>query len=134
MRLGRLIEDWANNIDLTAPEINPPETDPPKIDPAMTASRDELIAAFRPHTGMKISWFKDLNDVPGLKSALADPGRRDKNSVQPRFFVFLVMQWLVAGRRRSGTPIQDDTAWRILKNKFPKVYEAYQSLDPRDAG
>ncbi len=148
-RLGKALDKWATELDLTKPYrivmvagdgqvIDPPDTDAPpdqpEIDTAMTASRDELIAAFGPHTGMNLSWFNDLNHVPGLKSALALPGRRGKHSVQPRFFVFPVMQWLVYGRRRAGAPIQDDTAWRILKNKFPKIYEAYQSHDPRNSG
>ncbi len=134
IRLGKLIDEWASNTDLAAPEIDSSVTEPPEIDLAMTANQDELIAAFGVHTGMEKSWFRHVDDVPGLKDAQARAGRRGKHSIPAQFFVFLVMQWLVAGRRRAGKPIQQDTAWRILENKFPKVYAEYQSYDPRIAG
>lgn len=136
VRLGKLIDEWASNTDLTAPDTDPPETEPPAVDLAMTANQDELIDAFGAHSGMKQSWFDRWGDKSGLKQSNARKGRKGKHSTQPLFYVFPVMQWLCDPKLKvkGGKPIQQDTAWRILENKFRRVYAEYQSHDPRIAG
>ena len=49
---------------------------------------------------------------------------------EPLFCPFEVMQWLVDPNRRKGLPIQAATAWRMLKNHFPKVHAQYEVGDP----
>jgi hypothetical protein len=40
------------------------------------------------------------------------------------------MLWLADPKRRKGKPIQNETAWRMLKTHFPKVHAQYLVGDP----
>lgn len=96
----------------------------------LMASPHELCAAFGTFTGMNKAWFKNLNDRPALKAARFRPGQGGRNNVEPLFYVYPVLQWLIDKRRKTGRPINEATGWRMLQQHFPKVYEAYELNAP----
>ena len=96
----------------------------------LMASPHELCAAFGTFTGMNKDWFTNLNDKPALKAARFQPGLGGRNKVEPLFYVYPVLQWLIDKRRKTGKPMQEATGWRMLKLHFPKVYEAYELNAP----
>lgn len=101
-----------------------------EIDLTMVATRDELIEAFGKFTGMDKSWFDNLTGTPRLMAARKFTGQGGRNSAQPLFCPYEVMQWLADPKRKKGKPLSDTTAWRLLKNNFPKVYNQYSIGDP----
>ena len=96
----------------------------------LMASPHELCAAFGTFTGMNKDWFTNLNDKPALKAARFRPGQGGRNKVEPLFYVYPVLQWLIDKRRKTGKPMQEATGWRMLKQHFPMVYEAYELSAP----
>jgi len=102
------------------------------LDFDMLATRRQLIDAFGTFTGMDITWFKNLKDMPALKDARSIQGQGGRGHIaEPLFCPFAVMRWLVSPRRKKGRPISDATAWRMLETHFPKVYAANSIGDPR---
>lgn len=103
-----------------------------EIDFGMLATRQQLIDAFGPFTGLNMSWFDNQTDKPALWNARRIDGTSGRKSTQPLFCPFAVMQWLIDPKRKVGRPFSnDETAWRMLKTHFPKVYAANSIGDPR---
>lgn len=108
------------------------ENSNPEIDIAALATRTELINAFGKFTGMDKTWFLHLADTPKLKTARKFKGKSGRHSVGPLFCPYEVMQWLIDPKRRKGVMLSNTTGWRILRNKFPKTYDANSKGDPTD--
>ena len=98
----------------------------------LLATREQLIAAFGKFTKMEMSWFESLKDKPNLLSARKVVGKGGRHSTEPLFCPYEVMLWLIDKNRRTGTPIRDETAWRMLQSHFPKVHAIYSIGDPND--
>lgn len=98
----------------------------------MLATPKELIAAFKSFTEMDESWFKRIDDTPGLKAARRYAGTGGRSYEVPLFDPYKVMLWLVNPKRKKGTPISEKTAWRMLKAHFPKSHEAHAIGDPNE--
>lgn len=96
------------------------------------ATPEELISAFGNFTGMDASWFTSIKDKPALRAARKKPGTGGRNPTPPLFCPYEVMLWLVDEGRKTGTSIQPETGWRILKNHFPRAYEPRAIGDPND--
>lgn len=96
----------------------------------MVATRQELIDAFGKFTGMNLAWFDNLKDSPKLKAARKYNGQGGRHSAEPLFCPFEVMQWLADPKRKKGKPLNDATAWRLLKESFGKVYNQYSIGEP----
>ena len=103
-----------------------------EIDYKMMATRTQLIDAFGSFTGMDLSWFNNLNDVPKLKNARKHTGKSGRNSFEPLFCPYEVMQWLADPRRKKGRELGEEAAWRLLKRNFPNVYNQYSIGDPNN--
>jgi hypothetical protein len=102
-----------------------------ELDFSLLATRKQLIAAFGAFTGMDLSWFSNVTHAPALLNARKVAGQGGRGHIaEPLFCPFEVMQWLVDPNRRKGLPIQAATAWRMLKNHFPKVHAQYEVGDP----
>ncbi len=101
-----------------------------EVDFTIVATRKELIDAFGGITKMDMTWFDNLTDAPKLKAARKFKGQGGRNSAEPLFCPFEVLQWLVDPQRRKGKPINDTTAWRLLKGHFLKVYNQHSIGDP----
>lgn len=93
------------------------------------ATRDQLVAAFGPHTGLHQSWFSNLADAPGLLRARKQEGRSSSGKKQAWFCPVEVMHWLVHSRRKRGRPLDEDTGWRLLALHFSWA-PAGQALPP----
>ena len=91
----------------------------------MVATRQQLIDAFGVFTGMDMAWFDNLNDTPKLKAARKHTGQGGRGGAEPLFCPYEVMQWLADPKRRKGRPLSKPTAWRLLKERFGKVYDAH---------
>jgi hypothetical protein len=91
-----------------------------------------LIDAFKTYTGMDKSWFDKVDSTPGLLAARRVRGKSGRNGFAAQYLVFEVMKWLIdpKPRKKGKKFISDVAAWRVLKHKFPKVYEEYQALAP----
>ena len=116
-----------------APEQSPATPAPAgadEIDFTMVATRGELIDAFGGVTKMDLTWFDNLTDAPKLNAARKYKGQGGRNSAEPLFCPFEVLQWLIDPKRKKGQPINDTTAWRRLKSHFPKVYNHHSIGDP----
>lgn len=100
------------------------------IDFTMVATRKELIDAFDKFTGMDKSWFDNLTTSPKLMAARKFTGQGGRQSAEPLFCPYEVMQWLADPKRKKGKPLNDTTAWRLLKSHFPKVHNQYSIGDP----
>lgn len=96
----------------------------------LLATAEQLCAAFGAFTGMNKDWFGKLGDKPVLKAARFQPGEGGRNKREPLFYVYPVLQWLIDERRKTGKPMQEATGWRMLKQHFPRVYEAYELSAP----
>jgi hypothetical protein len=114
----------AQNTATPAPVV------PDEVDFTLVATRKELIDAFGKFTGMNMTWFDNLNDSPKLKAARKFTGQGGRHSSEPLFCPHEVMQWLANPKRRKGKSLSVTTAWRLLKNHFPKVYNQYSIGDP----
>lgn len=101
-----------------------------ELDYSLLATREELIAAFGAFTGMNMSWFKNITDKPELLAARAVAGTPGRNGAPPLFHPFPAMQWLVDPNRKVGRGINPETAWRMLKQHFPRVHSVYLDFDP----
>lgn len=102
------------------------------IDYASLASREQLIKAFGAFTGMDMTWFTSLNDVPALKRARKVSGQGGRGrTAEPFFCPYEVSQWLISPKRRKGTKLSADKGWEILEKKFLKVYNARSIGDTR---
>lgn len=101
-----------------------------EIDLSVVATRTELITAFGKFTGMDKSWFDNLTDTPKLKAARKYTGQGGRNSAEPLFCPYEVMQWLADPKQKKGKPLTNTAAWRLLKSHFPKVYSHYSIGDP----
>lgn len=109
----------------------PAPVGPDEIDFTMVATRTELIGAFGKFTEMNMTWFDNLTDTPKLKAARKFTGLGGRNSAEPLFCPYEVMQWLAdPKRKKKGKTLSVTTAWRLLKNNFPKVYNQYSIGDP----
>ena len=100
------------------------------IDFTMVATRKELIDAFGTFTGMDMTWFDNLKDTPKLMAARKFTGQGGRNSAEPLFCPYEVMQWLADPKRRKGKSLTNETAWRLFKRNFGKVYNRYSVGDP----
>jgi len=99
----------------------------------LLATPAELIAAFGTFTGMTKAWFNAAKDTPELSKARHTAGQGGRNGREPLYFVLPVMQWLIDPKRRKGKDkptMREATGWRVLRTKFPKVYEEYQDQEP----
>ena len=114
---------------VAAPELPAPPVVTVGV-PGAWATRKELIDAFGKFTGMNMSWFDNLNDSPKLKAARKQAGQGGRHSAEPLFCPYEVMQWLANPKRKKGTPLNDTTAWRLLKTHFSEVYNQYSIGDP----
>jgi len=125
-------EPEAAPLAVTAVALGDPPGTPlsAEIDYSVLATREQLISAFGPFTGMDMSWFENTTDKPKLLAARAVAGKPGRNGYPPLFYPYKVMQWLVHSNRRRGGKISKETAWRMLKQHFPKVYAAYLDDDP----
>jgi hypothetical protein len=101
-----------------------------EIDFTMVATRKELIDAFGKFTNMDMTWFDNLTDSPKLRAARKITGQGGRHSAEPLFCPYEVMQWLADPKRRKGKPLNNETAWRLLKGNFGKVYNQYSIGDP----
>ena len=124
--------NFGSKLPIQAPSDTQPQATP---EPAPTpwhllATPAELIVAFESLTGMNKAWFNNAKDAPKLKAALYSAGQGGRNGREPLYFVFPIMQWLIDPKRRKGTTMKEATGWRVLRNKFPKVYEDYQGVAP----
>jgi hypothetical protein len=112
---------------------NAPHT-PAPAEPAtqwhLLATTTKLIDAFGAMTGMNKTWFSNVKYRPQLLAARHIAGQGGRNGREPFFYVFSVMRYLIDPKRRGGKTMQVATGWRILKNKFPKVYDEYQDQNP----
>lgn len=113
-----------------APVVTESARDAPETEWHLMATPDELCAAFGTFTGMNKDWFSNLKDRPALKAARFQPGRGGRNKVEPLFYVYPVLQWLIDKRRKTGKPMQEATGWRMLRQHFPRVYETYEPSAP----
>ena len=105
----------------------------PACDFAMLASREQLIEAFGRFTGMDVTWFKNLKDIPALLAARKVAGQGGRGHIaEPLFCPFEVMQWLANSKRRKGRKLGAEKAWELLEKNFPRVYNARSVGDPRD--
>ncbi len=96
------------------------------------ATRQQLIDAYGPFTGMSAEWFHNLRDAPGLRHARKVTGQGGRGHIkEPLFCPYEVMAWLIAPKRRKGREMSDDTAWRMLETHFPSVYAQYSIGDTR---
>jgi len=103
-----------------------------KIDFNLLATREQLIAAFGPFTGMDTGWFNNLKDSPALRAARKVTGQGGRGHIAaPLFCPFAVMQWLADPTRRKGRKLGEDKAWQMLEQHFPSVYSANSVCDPR---
>jgi hypothetical protein len=99
----------------------------------MLATRAQLITAFGAFTGMDATWFENLTDTPKLMNARKVIGKGGRGHIaEPFFCPYEVMVWLIDPKRRKGTPIQPNTAWRMLETHFPTVYNPRSIGDPRE--
>lgn len=103
------------------------------FDYAMHATRDGLIDAFGPFTGMNKDWFKNLKDTPALARARKSPGQGGRGHIkEPYFCPIEVMQWLIDPRRKKGRRLSEEKGWEMLEKHFPKVYAKHSAADPRE--
>lgn len=116
-------------VCLLEPEL-PATTEATEPEWHLMATADELCAAFGTFTGMRKDWFANLNDKPALKAARFQPGQGGRNKVEPLFYVYAVLLWLLDKRRKTGKPMQEATGWRMLKQHFPRVYDAHELSAP----
>lgn len=124
----------------TAPEepITPAKAVPaqtagtPALDQDMLATPKALIAAFGSFTGMTGAWFDHIDDTPGLKAARRYAGTGGRRYEVPLLDPYKVMLWLVNPKRKKGTPISEQTAWRMFKMHFSKSYEVHAIGDPNE--
>lgn len=123
-----LYGDLPMDADIYPSMPAPVETD--EIDFTMLATRNELIDAFGRHTGMNMTWFDNLTDTPKLNDARKVTGQGGHHSVEPLFCPYEVMQWLADPKRKKGKPLLVETAWRLLKGNFERVYNQYSIGDP----
>jgi hypothetical protein len=123
------IEDASDSptSDVPATEAAPVETAGASdgVDFCLLATRRQLIDAFGTFTGMEASWFDNITDTPALLAARKIAGQGGRHSAEPLFCPFEVMQWLIDAKRRKGRPISNETAWRMLKAHFSKVYDLH---------
>lgn len=114
----------------TPPQAAAPE----RIDFAMLATREQLIAAFGPFTGMNADWFNNIRDKPALRAARRITGQGGRGHLaEPYFCPFAVMQWLVDSKRKTGRSLSERKGWELLERHFPMVYASLSIGDPREA-
>lgn len=102
------------------------------IDFGRLATRSQLIEVFGPFTGMNGTWFKKLDDVPGLKAARKYRGQGGHGHVaEPLFCPFQVMLWLTNPKRKKGSELGVVKGWELLELHFSKVYCEKSVGDPR---
>jgi hypothetical protein len=112
------------------PVLTESARDAPEKEWHLMATPDALCAAFGTFTGMNKDWFTNLKDKPALKAARLQPGQGGRNKVEPLFYVYPVLIWLLDKGRKTGRPMQEATGWRMLKQNFPRVYKAYEVSAP----
>ncbi|MDP2371463.1 MAG: hypothetical protein Q8M25_24985 [Rhodoferax sp.] len=118
-------------IDTAAPAQTATPAPVEEIDYSLLATPAELLDAFG-KWGMKAAWFDDLNSRKWLLDARRKKGQGTQGQVIPPLFCpFAVMNGLIGKVRRTNR-LKPDTAWRTLAHKFPNVYAAFESHDPRD--
>jgi hypothetical protein len=144
------IERFESGLNKWQDALSPPPT--PRIEPApftetlapvassasdtpepewhLMATAEQLCAAFGTFTGMNKDWFANPKDKPALKAARFQPGQGGRNKREPLFYVYPVLQWMLNKRRKTGRQMQEATGWRMLKQHFPKVYEANELSAP----
>jgi hypothetical protein len=128
-----LVGDALGLLEMQAGPTKNTKTPVPEseLDYSLLATRKELIDVFG-NWGLKAAWFEDLNSRKWLLGARRKKGQGQKGQViEPMFCPFAVMNGLIQ-KGRIAKRLQPDTAWRILKHKFPRVYDAFESHDPRD--
>jgi hypothetical protein len=97
------------------------------------ATRQQLINAFAAFTGMDMTWFNNLKDIPKLKAARKVVGQGQRGQkVEPCFCPYEVMQWLTDPKRKKGRPLSSNKGWQILENNFASVYNHYSIGDTRE--
>ena len=125
---GFLEIDDAPEPQATTPSPAPVSID--EIDFDMLATRQQLIEVFGKFSGMSLAWFDNLNDSPKLEAARKYTGQGGRHSAEPLFCPYEVMQWLADPKLKKCKPLNDTTAWRLLKGSFGKVYNLYSIGDP----
>lgn len=154
--LGHLLNLWVSNTAHTVQDRHPPAyyrrwaeskgydtflsisgaavPDAPveELDYSLLATRDQLVAAFGPHTGMDASWFKKLDVGTQLMKARKVRGQGGRgHTTEPFFCPYLVMLFLIDPKRKKGNrKIKDTTGWHLLKRHFPKVHAIHAEFDP----
>jgi hypothetical protein len=115
-------------LDLTTPSAS----NGSNPDLSLCATPAELLDTFKNYGAMKQAWFRDLNSRKWLLEARKRKGQGQRGCViKPLFCPYLVMLGLM-NKVRKADRLTPDTAWRRLEHKFPKVYAAYESHDPRE--
>lgn len=124
---------YAVAVESIAPDPKSVPTHADAIDLGELATSDELIKAFGVFTGMEASWFKKLSDKPVLLAARKRQGCGQRaKTVKALFCPFEVMQWLINPKRKVGDPISMETGWRRFEDFFPRSYQRFEALDPRE--
>ena len=99
---------------------------------SMLATREQLIEAYGKFTGMDLSWFRALKDLPKLLAARKVSGQGGRGHIaEPYFCPYQVMLWLIEPGRKKGRKLGADKGWSIFEDKFPGVYSQFSVGDPR---
>lgn len=125
---GLYVQKQESGAVSSAPVVGGSESSPTPW--RLLATPEDLITAFGSFTGMSKVWFNNAKDTPKLKAALHTAGKGGRKGREPFYYVFPIMQWLIDVKRRKGRPMEVATGWRVLKNKFPDVYQVYQDQEP----
>jgi len=119
--IGGDLPSVLTNMENAAPEVNN----------LLLASPVELLDAFKAW-GLRKEWFAELQSHKWLLDARKKVGRGQRgHGIEPLFCPYLVMCGLMH-KVRKAKRLQPDTAWRVLKHKFPRVYSEFESHDPRE--
>jgi hypothetical protein len=114
------------------PDAAPAQTETTNLDLELMATREQLITAFGPFTGMDASWFASLKDTPALLAARKVTGQGGRGHIkEPLFCPFQVLTWLIDPRRRKGRELSIYKGWELFESYFPRSYAAYSVGDPR---
>lgn len=102
-------------------------------DLTLLATRQQLIDAFGPYSGMSIAWFDNLRDRPGLLASRRIKGRgQHGHTIEPMFCPYEVMMWLAGPKKlRAGRNLSKSKGWELLERHFPKVHRIKEVGDPR---
>ena len=103
-----------------------------EVDFSLLATRDQLISAFGPLTGMTEEWFKNLtNSADQLHGARKIKGKPGRGGTEPWFCPYEVMLWLTSKNfKKSQSRITQQRGYALLKANFKAVYALHEHQDP----